>query len=117
MTIELQEIHEIYTRLSELVTKDFENLDILEDIIDSAIEYANETEQVFLTQAMNRARKERLLVELGKELLGVNDESESEAEDDTRQESKRLHIAHSQIEMMKKLMENRKLWERDEPRF
>lgn len=117
MHFEKPVIHDIYRRLAELVAQDFENLDKLEDIIDSAIEYADDAEQVFLTQAMNQARKERLLVELGKELLGVPDESD-EVEEDMKQASRKLHVTRTQLEIMKKLMEENRKWNsEDEPNY
>jgi hypothetical protein len=121
MHFEKPVIHEIYKRLAELVAQDFENLDKLEDIIDSAIEYADDAEQIFLTQAMNQARKERLLVELGKELLGVNEEPEEadeEAMSDPLLDSRRLHVTRTQLEIMKKLMEENRKWNsEDEPNY
>lgn len=71
-------MHPIYERLIELVEQDPNNLEELEDFLEEANEIASTDESDALKLAINHARKERLLVELGKHLLGVNEEVEEE---------------------------------------
>jgi predicted phage-related endonuclease len=86
-------MHAIYTRLIELIEKDPNNIDELEDWINSALELSDSEEECMaLTNAVTHAKKEILLIDLSKQLLGVPNDINS-----------KIPLTRTQIEIMNKI--------------
>jgi hypothetical protein len=76
-------MHALYTRLVELIEKDPNNIDELEDWINDAMEISNSEEEcTALTNAVTHAKKELLLIDLSKHLLGVTDDKKDTSVED-----------------------------------
>jgi hypothetical protein len=114
-------MHAIYTRLIELIEKDPNNIDELEDWINDAMELSNSEEECMaLSNAVTHAKKELLLIDLSKHLLGVTDDKEDTSVEDykstqfTLREAMRqraevdskLNMTKMQLEMLYNRYEN-----------
>lgn len=109
-------MHPIYERLIELIEQDPSKLEELEDFIDEANEVASEEEHEALLLAINHAKKETLLVDLGKHLLGVNDEEDAMQDPMTmrlagrygqgyKDADEKMRLTRTQFEILKQVME------------
>jgi hypothetical protein len=115
------DMHAIYTRLIELIEKDPNNIDELEDWINSALELSDSEEECMaLTNAVTHAKKELLLIDLSKHLLGVTDDKKDTSVEDykstqfslreaMRQRAEvdsKIHLTKTQLEMLYNRYEN-----------
>jgi hypothetical protein len=111
-------MHQLYTRIIELLNQDPNNVDELSDWIDEALEAGSETELEALNEAISFAKKEVILFNLGKHLLGGDIEDETipinmagrydNAWAQQEEAKQKMHLSKMQIEMMRRLIEQEK---------